>query len=69
MHLNIRSIRKIFEFIKETESDFYILCFTETHLHNNIPNKDVIIEGFKNVPFRKDVSPILLDYILKLEKV
>ena len=41
-------------------------CFTETHLDNNVPNEDLFIEGFQNVPFRKDVSPHssgLLTYI------
>ena len=45
----------------ERLSDFNILCFTETHLHYNVPNEDLFIKGFQTLPFRKDVSPILLD--------
>ena len=53
MHLNIRCIRKKFEFVKETLNDINILYFTEVHLHN----EDLFKDGLKNVPFRKDVSP------------
>ena len=38
-------------------SDFDIICFTETHLDNNVSNEDQFIEGFQNVSFRKDASP------------
>ena len=56
LHCNIRSIRKKFEFIKETLSDFNILCFTEMHLHYNVSNEDLFIKGFQYPPFRKEVS-------------
>lgn len=37
--------------------DFDILCFTETHLSNNVSNDDILLEGYEKEVFRKDVSP------------
>lgn len=56
LHLNVRSIRNKFEFIKDNFSDFDILCFTETHLTNTIMTDDLYLDGFQKVIFRKDVS-------------
>ncbi|MEW8546519.1 MAG: reverse transcriptase family protein, partial [Candidatus Thiodiazotropha sp.] len=56
LHLNIRSIRNKLEFVKDSLSDFDILCFSETHLTDNISNNDIHIEGFQPISFRKDVS-------------
>lgn len=56
LHLNIRSIRNKLEYVKDNFLDFDILCFTETHLNNNISNTDLCLEGFQPLSFRKDVS-------------
>ncbi|MCG8048709.1 MAG: hypothetical protein N0E48_24380, partial [Candidatus Thiodiazotropha endolucinida] len=52
-YLNIRSFRKKLDFIKENCLDFDILCFTETHLTNDIPTDTLKLEGF-NDPYRID---------------
>ena len=39
LHLNIRSIRYKLDFIKDNFLDFDVLCFTETHLTNDISNE------------------------------
>ena len=46
MKLNIRSIRNKLEFIYDELSDFDILCFTETHLDQNFPMSDIVLNGF-----------------------
>ena len=56
LHLNIRSIRNKLEYVKDNLSDFDILCFTETHLSDNVLNSDLCVGGFQPTPFRKDVS-------------
>ena len=56
LHLNIRSIRNKLEYVKDNLSDFDILCFTETHLSDNVLNSDLYVGGFQHTPFRKDVS-------------
>ena len=38
LHLNIRSIRKKIDYIKDNLLDFHILCFSETHLDQQIMN-------------------------------
>ncbi len=67
LHLNTRSVRHKLSFLKEYLSDYAIVCFTETHLDNNISDRDLIWEGFHN-PLRKDRTAFgggLLIYISK----
>nr|XP_022313371.1 uncharacterized protein LOC111118283 [Crassostrea virginica] len=52
-HLNIRSIRNKIDALISLVSDFDILCFTETHLDDNILNYDLSFDGFDTI-FRKD---------------
>ena len=52
-HLNVRSIRHKIQQLISTALDFDILCFTESHLCNNIRNEDIAIDGFNTI-FRKD---------------
>ena len=53
LHLNIRSIRQKFEFIKENFLDYDILCFTESHLSEDISTESLLLDNF-SVPFRND---------------
>ena len=55
LHQNIRSIRNKIDYIKDHFSDFDILCFTETHLTQDIINDVISIEPFDHI-FRKDFS-------------
>ena len=54
-HLNTRSIRNKLESILDVCDEYDILCFTETHLNDNVPTSDLKINGF-NKMFRKDRS-------------
>ena len=49
-HLNIRSIRTKLDYIKDFFLDFDILCFTETHLTNDISTEYLLLDGFSD-PF------------------
>ena len=53
VHLNIRSIRNKIEFIKDSYLDYDILCFTESHLSDNVNDEMIILEGFSTF-YRKD---------------
>ena len=53
LHLNIRSIRNKYEFIKDNYLDCDILCFTESHLSDNVNDELLILEGFSTF-YRKD---------------
>ena len=55
IHLNIRSIRNKLSYINEHISDFDILCFTETHLSDEVSDSIVKIDNF-NTMYRKDVN-------------
>jgi len=55
IHLNIRSIRNKFDYIKNEFLDYTVLCFTETHLSENISSDDLFLQGF--TMYRKDKSP------------
>ncbi len=55
LHLNIRSIRNKISYIEDCLTDFDILCFTETHLSNDVDISNLLIKGFRS-PFRKDKS-------------
>ena len=54
LHCNIRSIRNKLEYIKQYLIDFNILCFTETHLNQNILTRDLVISSAFDTPYRKD---------------
>ena len=54
-HLNIRSIRTKLDYIKDFLLDFDILCFTETHLNNDVTNEFLMLDGFSD-PIRFDRS-------------
>ena len=45
-HQNIRSIRNKMEYISDNWIDFDILCFTESHLSNNVGNYTIQLETF-----------------------
>ena len=52
LHLNIRSVRQSIEYITDSFLDFDILCFTETHLNQEIPMDNLLLDNF-SMPFRK----------------
>ena len=54
LHCNIRSIRHKLEYIKEHFIDFNILCFTETHLNQDIPINELLLSQTFDIPYRKD---------------
>ena len=53
-HLNIRSIRNKLDYIKDNFLDFNILCFTETHLDNQVSTSDLFLSNSFDEPYRKD---------------
>jgi exonuclease III len=55
LHLNIRSIRNKIDFIVDNLLDYDILCFTETHLTDNVRSESLTIDNYSNM-YRKDVS-------------
>ena len=59
LHLNIRSIRNKLEYVKDNLSDFDILCFSETHLSDNVLNSDLCVGGFNPHPLEKMFRPTL----------
>ena len=64
-HLNIRSIRTKLDYIKDFFMDFDILCFTETHLNDEVKNDFLMLDGFSD-PIRFDKSAFssgLLTYV------
>ncbi len=44
VHLNVRSIRNKMDYIIDNFLDFDVICFTETHLSDNIENTQIILE-------------------------
>ena len=65
VHLNIRSIRYKLYYVKNFLLDFNILCFTETHLTQDIESESLLLEGF-SCPYRMDKtahSSGLLTYV------
>ena len=65
VHLNIRSIRHKLDYVKNFLLDFNIVCFTETHLTQDIESETLHLEGF-SCPYRIDKtahSSGLLTYI------
>lgn len=56
VHLNIRSIRNKLSYIFDNFSDFDILCFTETHLDNQIDDNHLLAEWSNFKLYKKDIS-------------
>ena len=54
VHLNIRSIRNIIEYITDNLLDFNILCFTETLLDANVSTEMLFLTNAYSTPYRKD---------------
>lgn len=52
-HLNIRSVRNKLDYIEDIASDYNIISLTETHLDENIPSRDLELQGFSE-PYRAD---------------
>ena len=57
VHLNVRSIRNKLEFLFEEFSDHDILCFTETHLDDNVSNNYLLSECSNFTLYRRNFSP------------
>jgi len=53
--LNIRSIQNKLDYVRDNLLDYNLLCFTETHLSQDIPNSDIDLDGF-DILYRKDLS-------------
>lgn len=54
LHHNIRSLRNKIDDIQHIVEEFDIICFTETHLDDNILDENIKLTGFKSKPFRLD---------------
>ena len=54
LHSNIRSIRNKIDYIIDNFSDFECLCFTETHLDDNLENLNICLTSEFGIPYRKD---------------
>ena len=54
LHLNIRSIRNKISYIQDYLSDFNIVCFSETHLDQNISSELLSITNYFSATYRKD---------------
>lgn len=52
VHLNIRNIRHKIAYLN-TLVGFKMLCFTETHLDDNVSNDSLSLDGFNTI-YRKD---------------
>ena len=52
-HLNVRSVRHKLSYLSDVLSDYHVVCFTETHLDDNVNNVDLIWNNY-HVPVRKD---------------
>lgn len=52
-YLNTRSVRNKLERIYDIADNYHIICFSETHLDDNVDNSSLILEGFDE-PIRKD---------------
>jgi hypothetical protein len=53
-NINIRSIRNKINFLQNFVDEFDIIVLTETHLDNNIENRDIELDSFDKNPQRKD---------------
>ena len=54
LHCNIRSIRNKLDYIIDNFCDFECLCFTETHLDDNVDNAQICLTSDYGIPYRKD---------------
>ena len=54
LHLNIRSIRNKISYIQDHLSDFDVICFSETHLDQNLSSELLRISNIFSGPYRKD---------------
>ena len=54
IHCNIRSVRNKLDFIRDYFSDFNVLCFTESHLNQDVSTNDILISQSFDTPYRKD---------------
>ena len=54
LHCNIRSIRNKLDYIIDNFCDFECLCFTETHLDDNVDNSQISLTSDYGIPYRKD---------------
>ena len=52
-HLNTRSIRNKIDYVQGLTESYHILCFSETHLDDNVDTISLNFEGY-NEPIRKD---------------
>ena len=67
LHLNIRSIRNKLNSILDFADGINILCFTETHLDDNVNTSELVINNYE-IPYRLDRTNHgggLLAYIAK----
>ena len=55
LHLNIKSIRQKIDFIKDSLLDYNILCFTTSHLNEDVLTDSILLDIF-SVTYRKDRS-------------
>ena len=53
IHLNVQSLRPKRDILNGNLSDFDILCFSESWLNDEIPNSEIMFDGF-NTPYRHD---------------
>ena len=56
LRLNIRSIRHKLSYIFETLSDHHMLCFTETHLDNQVTDTHLLSECLNYTLHRRDLT-------------
>ena len=52
--MHIRSIRNKLDFILDNFSEFNILCFSETHLDDNVSTEMLFLTNLYSAPYRKD---------------
>ena len=53
LHFNVQSLKPKRDIINVNLFDFDILCFTESWLNDDIPDSDILLDGF-STPFRCD---------------
>jgi len=56
LQLNIRSIRNKLSYINDHLSDFDILCFSETHLDDNVSNTTLQVDTYESSLYRRDLN-------------
>lgn len=54
LHCNVRSIRRKLDHIRDNFLDFDILCFTETHLDEDVSDEFLCLSDGFDIPYRKD---------------